>query len=427
MSSGGFRLVATAGPYKGRSFAATKPGQTEFTIGRNPDRDFCLQDDEFISRKHAVIACTSRGYVLTDLGSMNGTSHNGKPVSPRTPVLLRDGDELELGSGTTVRFEVLPDEPVLEQDTPSKFRSAPKPNRMPPPERPRPTPAKPARPPSEEFGDYLVYELLDESDTYRVDRAVQKGSETPVALKRFTTRVLTRAARRRIVDEVERARRWQHANITEIVAQGDERGTLYVVSRFVDGLTAAKLHRSYAADIDAALAAYIVREASSALAYAQATVSGFVYRYLRPRSIMLSRTGQVAFINFGIPPVKTLLGLDSFSDMESRFFAPECLAERPVDSRADIFSLGVILYELLTREPIDPKQAAVLPPVDMVRPDTPAELTALTTRATSLNPRNRFRSAAEMAEALASALASINPGYGPTNAADWMAQHAPGV
>jgi hypothetical protein len=424
MPLSGFRLVALAGPYKGRSFAA-KPGQTDFTIGRKKDRDCCLEQDDFVSREHAVITSSSRGYLLTDLDSMNGTAHKGKPVSPRTPVPLRDGDQLEFGSDTVMRFELLPEEAVPDQDTPSKYKG---PRRRPGAAPPAPPPPpRPSRRPTEEFGDYAVYDLLNESDTDRVDHALLKDSETPVALKRFTTKLLTRAARRRIAEEVERARRWQHPNIAAILGHGDERGTLYVASRFVDGVTVAKLHGNYATDVDAALAAYVIRDAAAALAYAQTAASGFVYRYLSPRGMMVGRNGDVVLINFGIAPVKLLLGIGSLTEMESRCLAPECLAEKPFDARADIFSLGVILYELLTREPIDPKQAAVLPPVDMVRPETPAELTALTTRATSLNPRNRFRSAAEMAEALVSALDSISPGYGAKNAVDWMAKHAPGA
>ena len=225
-----------------------------------------------------------------------------------------------------------------------------------------------------------------------------------------------------VLESAARAKRWQHPNIAEVVDAGEQAGTLYVASRLVEGKSLSELQTRFPREFDIPLAAYIAREICAALHYAQDQVSGFVHRNLNPRTIMLGFRGDVVLIDVGFVPVR--VAADStqvLNRMEARHLSPEHLAGRGIDARSDIFSIGVILYELLAQEPIDPRKKAVLADVDTVRPEVPSALAKATMRAIALRPTERFRSSQEMEEELVGVLRQLAPGYGP-QAAEWMAK-----
>jgi len=449
----GFRLRVTAGPDRGRTLEVAKLGETPAVIGRggNPQHDLVCTDAK-ISRRHAIIQTSPKGFVLVDCKSRNGTRLNGRRLDPEVPSPLKNGDEIGFADETVVRFELLQDEDSTRIEkqiaNPSPPPSMPKPEERRPPAarsevpepaatRPKPPPVPPAAPPPspprpayaraepqarEHFGRYGVYETLDESQTDRVDAAVDTRSGDRVALKRYSASVISRKVKSSVLESAARAKRWQHPNIAEVVDAGEQAGTLYVASRLVEGKSLSELQTRFPREFDIPLAAYIAREICAALHYAQDQVSGFVHRNLNPRTIMLGFRGDVVLIDVGFVPVR--VAADStqvLNRMEARHLSPEHLAGRGIDARSDIFSIGVILYELLAQEPIDPRKKAVLADVDTVRPEVPSALAKATMRAIALRPTERFRSSQEMEEELVGVLRQLAPGYGP-QAAEWMAK-----
>jgi len=458
----GFRLRVTAGPDRGRMLEVAKSAEAPAVIGRggNPQQDLVCTDAK-ISRRHATIQSSPKGFVLVDQKSRNGTRLNGRRIDADVPVMLKDGDEIRCADETVIRFEFVRDDdmaatridPIAKPASPAR-RPAPPP---PPAERrepERPSPAKPQSadaaptrpkpasvapppppPPStrpaaaepearEHFGRYAVYETLDESQTDRVDAASDTQRGDRVALKRYSPKVISRKLKNSVLESATRGKRWQHPNIAEVVDAGEQAGTLYVASRLVEGKSLSELQTRFPRDFDIPLAAYIAREICAALHYAQDQVSGFVHRNLNPRTIMLGFGGEVVLINFGFVPVRVAAeSTQVLNRMEARHLSPEHLAGRGIDARSDIFSIGVILYELLAQEPIDPRKKAVLADVDTVRPEVPPALAKLTMRAIALRPAERFRTAQEMEEELAEVLREIASGYGP-EASQWMAKHS---
>jgi len=441
MADGGFRLRVCAGPDSGLELLVRNPGTHPVTIGRkaqasvkrwglNPDRDLLCSDDA-VSRRHATIEASARGYLLTDRGSTNGTMHNGHRLTPEVPVLLRDGDDLRFAD-TVVKFELL--EAESERSPRGERPPAPRESAASSPRISSGTVAPMVTlrrvdevpSPTERFGRYAVYTLLAHSDTDRVEVAVDDKSGARVALKRFAAN-LPRRVQKRILEEAERARRWRHPNIAEVLDAGVESSTVYVASRLVDGISLATIQERCARDVDPALAAYVVREACLALRYAQSAVPGFVHRNLCPQTIMLGKRGEVVLVNFGFVQLKALVDRTaSLSPTEARYLSPEHLKGRGLDPRSDIFSLGVILYELLAQEAIDPRRKAVLADVDSVRPEVPPALADITMRAVAIRPEVRFRTASEMAAELTAALDALAPGYGP-EAATWLAKRFPAL
>jgi pSer/pThr/pTyr-binding forkhead associated (FHA) protein len=75
--------------------------QAEVNIGRMPEHDICLKDDLRVSRHHAVIHRAPTAFILTDIGSGNGTTVNGTKIA--TPTILQSGDQLKMGQ-TTITF-----------------------------------------------------------------------------------------------------------------------------------------------------------------------------------------------------------------------------------------------------------------------------------------------------------------------------------
>src|SRR5262249_60772354 len=106
-----------------------------------------------------------------------------------------------------------------------------------------------------------------------------------------------------------------------------------------------------------------------------------------------------------------------------RHRAPEETTGGPVDVRAAIFSLGVLLWELLACDPIPPGQQMTLRSIDAVRSQVPPALAAATMCAVEVRPDDRFAHADGFADELADALGRFAPGYGKDAAARWLHEH----
>ncbi|MBU6409401.1 MAG: protein kinase [Verrucomicrobia bacterium] len=144
-----------------------------------------------------------------------------------------------------------------------------------------------------------------------------------------------------------------HPNIVAVYDFGEVRGRFYLLMEFVDGLTLRQLYRTRG--LPPADAPGIVLEICQALQYAHE--QGVVHRDIKPENILLGKEGRVKIADFGVAKILGLehrdLLLTGAKDVVGtpHYMAPEQI-ERPqaVDSRADIYSLGVVFYEMLTGE-----------------------------------------------------------------------------
>lgn len=395
MAEFGFRLRVTKGPDAGTEVVVLDPSEGPLQVGRdvNPDSDLLLNDAK-VSRHHATIELGERGLVITDHGSTNRTRINGRLIRPNEAEPLSGGEEIAFGPDTTVVFELVQARP-----------SAPSPE---------------AQQPRYEFGHYGIYDALCKGDIDRVDVAVDLRTKKRVALKRFAND-LSRVIKRRILDQAEHARTFQHPNIAQICDVGQVDDVAYIASRLVDGLSLATIQERAAREIQWPFACYIIREACAALSYGQRKEPGLVLRNLSPRSIMIDYTGEVLLINFAMTPVQAMrTGTVKLNPKQAYYLAPEHRAQRALEPRCDIYSLGVILYELLTRESIDPRRLTALPEIDTICPDLPPELARLTMQAVAQHPEDRIQRVADMEAQLTTALNIMAPRFGPAEVAAWM-------
>ncbi len=192
-----------------------------------------------------------------------------------------------------------------------------------------------------------------------------------------------------------------HPNIITAYESGEARGRYFLVMEFVRGwnaralLSTAEL-RQLPVPIDIAVA--IARDVAVGLAYVHRR--GFVHRDVTPSNLLIGEHGAVKILDFGCVSGKRV-------DGPTRYTAPEILAHQSVDKRADIYSLGAVLYELTTgvqlfqgRQPASKIISGDVPPPSRARRDFPVALEAIILRAMAREPHNRYQTADELAAAL---------------------------
>ncbi|HJU06627.1 MAG TPA: serine/threonine-protein kinase [Nitrospiraceae bacterium] len=214
--------------------------------------------------------------------------------------------------------------------------------------------------------------------------------------------------RERFFREAESTGRLSHPNIVTIYDAGEERQLGYIAMELLDGLGLnAWCRKANLLPINRAIE--IAAVVAEALEYAHR--QGVVHRDIKPANIMVRKDRHVKVMDFGIARMttsvktqtKVILGTPSY-------MSPEQLNGMTVDGRADVFSLGVVLFELLTGEkPFEADTISSLmfkiahgqhPPARSIRTDLPLCCEAILDRALQKDPANRYESAGTLAQAL---------------------------
>ncbi len=210
-----------------------------------------------------------------------------------------------------------------------------------------------------------------------------------------------------------------HPNITPIYELGRaEDGSLFTVMGWVDGPSLAQwidrlrsCPSKPAPRFELGAALLIVRELLDGLAHAHSRDQGrppVVHRDITPRNVLVDRSGRVQIVDFGIAkPVDPSAEVRGVMGSVG-YMAPEQARGEPVDPRADVFSVGCVLYELLTLERAFPRDGIwMLPELGGI----PVELRRVLERALALEPSQRFADADEFFRQLAPLLAELAPTY----------------
>ena len=277
----------------------------------------------------------------------------------------------------------------------------------------------PAEP--EFLGHYRVVRKLGEGGMGEVYLAHDSTLERPVAIKLITGfRTDEDTGRRRLLREAQAAAALDHPNICAVHEVRSEGDRSFIVMQFCDGETlAARLERG---PLGVEETAHLLGQVADALAFAHR--AGLVHRDIKPHNIMISPHGRVKVLDFGLAkvaglagqlsddtPTATVLTFEGSPVGTASYMAPEQIRCEPVDARADLFALGVVMYECLTGlrpfegrstyEILDAVVTREPPPPHEVNPGVPAAFSDLCLHLLAKRPEDRLQSAAELRDALA--------------------------
>jgi serine/threonine-protein kinase len=256
------------------------------------------------------------------------------------------------------------------------------------------------------IGRYQILELVGRGGMGVLYRAHDPVLERDVALKMMHVDfTLDNAARERFQREAKAVARLQHRNVVTIHELGEVDGTPYIVMEF---LTGRDLDAMLKGDVPLSIAQKIDIAAQLCEGLAYAHDQGIIHRDIKPGNVRILEDGTVKILDFGIAKFAMSSVTQSGTVMGTpSYMAPEQIMGQPLDGRADLFAVGVLLYELFTgAKPFagDTPTAVVYqimhvepPNVRDVVPDLPEALQEIITRALQKNPNDRYGKASEMA------------------------------
>ena len=322
--------------------------------------------------------------------------------------------------------------------------SAPEPTRrmeMPRPEPPKPEPVAP-RPPAvvkdaipaavaakivqEEginFGQYLLLDKIATggmAEMFLAKRKGVEGFEKILAIKRILPHMSDNEEFvTMFIDEAKLAAQLTHHNICQIFDLGKIENAYYIAMEYVNGKDLRAILRSSRTKtkpmpID--LAVLVISKIASALDYAHRKRGSngqplnLVHRDVSPQNILISYEGEVKLVDFGIAKAATKAHVTQHGALKGKllYMSPEQAWGKTVDKRSDIFSLGIVLYELLTGRPLffdendtevtilEKVREAKITPTREFNSRVPTELEKIVARALKKSPDERYQSSYEM-------------------------------
>ncbi len=261
------------------------------------------------------------------------------------------------------------------------------------------------------IGRFAIQELLGKGGMGEVYRASDLRLKRQVALKRIAPHLRgDKRSRERLWKEAEWASRLSDPHIAAVHDVIEEENELFIVMEYVEGQT---LRRRLAEPIS--IIEFLPIATECALALAAAHNAGVVHHDIKPENIMLTTSGQVKVLDFGV--AKNLPSRPETSTLSTRtctefagtlnYMAPEVVREKESDSRADIFSLGIVFYEAIAgSNPFRAKSFLETsdrilhhdqPPLRELNPKSPSEFDRIVGKMLAKDPAQRYSTAGDLA------------------------------
>jgi serine/threonine protein kinase len=282
--------------------------------------------------------------------------------------------------------------------------------------------ADPARPAARDaFGPYLLLERVARggmAEVFRAKRTGIAGFEKIVAVKRILPHLSdNQEFVRMFVDEAKMVAGLTHPNIVQIFDLGKLETSYYIAMEYVHGRDLRSIQRrgeERGYRMPANLCAYLVSRVCAALDFAhrkkddQGRPLRIVHRDVSPQNILISFDGEVKLTDFGIAKAAARASTTDKGALRGKllFMSPEQAWGAAMDQRSDIFSLGVVFYEMLCGQKpfvgeeelgvLDMVRRCQLVPLRQVQPEIPSVLEAVVMKALEREPEQRFQTAGEM-------------------------------
>ena len=270
--------------------------------------------------------------------------------------------------------------------------------------------------------EFTVGPLLGQGGFAAVFRARDNSLNRDVAVKVLDVELAPSPnVAERFLREAQTVARLEHPHIVPIYKVGRQAEVFYIIMRCIDGPSLGDLLERHQ-KLSIGDAARIARQVADALAYAH--THDIVHRDIKPDNVLLDKTGHVLVTDFGIAkaaqaaqaatPGTSQLTSEGMIIGTPQYMSPEQAAGDMLDGRSDIYSLGIVLYQMLSGGPpfdgdssakiIAQQLTAVPRDIRELRSDVTPELGAVLGRMLAKDPSQRFQSAGEVSRALVDAL-----------------------
>jgi len=296
-------------------------------------------------------------------------------------------------------------------------------------------------------GKYVIQRKLAEGGMAEIFLASSfgpEGFEKQVIIKRIRPSFAEDPAFvEMFVTEARLVSKLNHSNIVQIFDFDRHENTFYIAMEYVRGKSLAQAHQralDLSIPLTPALAAEIVSEVARGLSFAHRLTEhgqplGLVHRDVTPQNILLSYDGAVKLTDFGIAKAGTRASTVGMLKGKFAYMSPEQSRGQPVDSRTDIFALGITLWELLSGVRLFDadsdvavlnavQERTVVPPAQL-NPTVDSSLSGIVMRCLERERGARFQTAQELERALARYLSAAAPGREETDVGAWMHQVFP--
>lgn len=268
-----------------------------------------------------------------------------------------------------------------------------------------------ARPVPERIGKYLVINEVGQGSTGRVFLSHDPYYGRDVAIKLYNIESeedekKARTTRKMFFNEAHMVGRLQHPNILPIYDAGEENGSYYVVTEHVHGARTLSAYCKPDNLLRIDDVVEIIFKCAKALNYAHSR--GVIHRDIKPSNVMLTLDNDVRIIDFGIAIVKdsSVSRIEGIAGSPS-YMSPEQVQSAEITHSSDIYSLGAVMYELLSGfRPFRANNLSKLlhqivyatpPPLHTLRSDISEELEDIVSRALRKEPEERFENGLELA------------------------------
>lgn len=282
------------------------------------------------------------------------------------------------------------------------------------------------------------------AEVFRAESAGIENFKKTVAIKR----VLPHLSQKRkfiamFLDEARLSGRLNHSNVVQVFDIGVGDNTYFIVMEYVDGAdlkAVAEVQRKLHRDFPLEAAVYIAIKMCEGLAYAHDLVDsdgrpiGIVHRDLSPPNVLITRFGEIKVVDFGLAKANNQLEKSEPGIIKGKFsyLAPEAAMGKEVDARADIFAVGIILWELLAGRKlfqgesdfatVKLVQQADIPSLKQFNPHVQPELERIIRRALARDLNERYGRAVDLARDLNEFLFRFGRPVGPWDVAQLVGQ-----
>ena len=254
------------------------------------------------------------------------------------------------------------------------------------------------------IGDFLIRSKIGTGAVGTVYLAIQLSLDRQVALKVLLPEYSTRKGIRDFLREARAAAALSHVNLIQSVAIGEEDGICYMAMPYISGGSVMnRIQREKQLPVDESL--HIIQQSAEALHYVW-TECGLVHRDIKPDNIMMTQEGVVKITDFGMSIHASDWEKDSQIAGSPSYMSPELFNGSKPDTRCDIYSLGVTLYQMLSgRLPFESQTIRTVAyqhleeeaePLNKWNPDVPPSVVKLVRRMMAKKPEDRFQNMEEL-------------------------------